>query len=64
MTAATTPMRHTALQTRTSAELIWRLGQYTQRLGWDAGQLAAHQRDRMRVLLNSHLANDLNTKAA
>ena len=51
MTAATTPMRHTALQTRMSAELIWRLGQYTQRLGWDAGQLAAHQRDRLRVLL-------------
>jgi hypothetical protein len=51
MTAATTPMRHTALQTRMSAELIWRLSQYTQRLGWDAGQLAAHQRDRLRVLL-------------
>src|SRR6202008_4281625 len=32
-------------------ELIWRLGQYTQRLGWDAGQLAAHQRDRLRGLL-------------
>ena len=51
MTAATTPMRHAALQTRMSAELIWRLGQYPQRLGWDAGQLAAHQRDRLRVLL-------------
>jgi phenylacetate-coenzyme A ligase PaaK-like adenylate-forming protein len=44
-------MRHTALQTRMSAELAWRLGPYTQRLGWDAGQLAAHQRDRLRVLL-------------
>jgi phenylacetate-CoA ligase len=51
MTEATTLMRHTALQTRMSAELTWRLGQYTQRLGWDAGQLAAHQRDRLRVLL-------------
>ena len=51
MTAATTPMRHAALQTRMSAELIWRLGQYPQRLGWDAGQLAAHQRDQLRVLL-------------
>jgi len=34
-----------------SAELAGRLSQYTQRLGWDAGQLAAHQRDRLRVLL-------------
>ena len=51
MTAPATPVRHTVLPARMSAELAWRLGQYTQRLGWDAGQLAAHQRDRLRVLL-------------
>jgi phenylacetate-CoA ligase len=51
MTAAATPTRHTVLQARASAELAWRLGQYTQRLGWDSGQLAAHQRDRLRALL-------------
>ena len=51
MTAAATPTRHTVLQDRASAELTRRLGQYTQRLGWDAGQLAAHQRDRLRALL-------------
>jgi len=51
MTTATVPARHACLPARMSAELAWRLGQYTQRLGWDAGQLAAHQRDRLRVLL-------------
>jgi hypothetical protein len=51
MTAATVPARHASLPSRMSAELAWRLGQYTQRLGWDADQLAAHQRDRLRVLL-------------
>lgn len=51
MTAAATPTRHTVLPARASAELTWRVGQYTQRLGWDAGQLAAHQRDRLRALL-------------
>ncbi len=51
MTAATVPARHACLPARMSAELAGRLGQYTQRLGWDAGQLAAHQRDRLRVLL-------------
>ena len=50
MTAAAVPVRHTVLQARASAELTWRLGQYTQRLGWDA-ELAAHQRDRLRALL-------------
>jgi phenylacetate-CoA ligase len=51
MTAVATPAWHTALQTRMSAELAWRLGPYAQRLGWNSGQLAAHQRDRLRVLL-------------
>lgn len=51
MTAAAVPARHASLQFRMSAELTWRLGQYTPRLGWDASHLAAHQRDRLRVLL-------------
>ena len=51
MTTAPVPARHASLPARMSAELAWRLGPYTQRLGWDAGQLAAHQRDRLRVLL-------------
>ena len=51
MTAPPAPTRHTALQTRASAELTWRLSQYTERLGWDSGQLAGHQRERLRVLL-------------
>jgi phenylacetate-CoA ligase len=51
MTAMTVPERRTALQARMSAELTWRLGEYAGRLGWDASQLAAHQRDRLRVLL-------------
>jgi len=51
MTAATVPARDACLSARMSAELAWRLGQYTQRVGWDAGQLAAHQRDRLRALL-------------
>jgi len=48
---APTPTRHTALQTRASAELTWRLSQYTGRLSWDSGQLARHQREQLRVLL-------------
>ncbi len=51
MTTAPVPARHASLSARMSAELAWRLGPYMQRLGWDAGQLAAHQRDRLRVLL-------------
>ena len=51
MTAATVPARHASLSARVSAELTWRLGQYTERLGWDAGQLARHQRERLRALL-------------
>jgi phenylacetate-CoA ligase len=51
MTAAAVPAWHASLPARMSAELTWRLGQYTQRVGWDADQLAAHQRERLRVLL-------------
>jgi hypothetical protein len=51
MTPAAVPAGHASLPTRMSAELTWRLGQYTQRVSWDAGQLAAHQRERLRVLL-------------
>jgi phenylacetate-CoA ligase len=51
MSTAAVPARHASLQARMSAELAWRLGQYTQRLGWDAGQLASYQRDRLRVLV-------------
>jgi phenylacetate-coenzyme A ligase PaaK-like adenylate-forming protein len=51
MTAATTTARYAALPARVSAELGRRLGPYDARLGWDAGQLAAHQRERLRELL-------------
>jgi phenylacetate-CoA ligase len=51
MTAATTTARRATLSARASAELGRRLGPYAGRLGWDAGTLAAHQRDRLRELL-------------
>jgi phenylacetate-CoA ligase len=51
MTAATVPARHASLPARVSAELAWRLAQHTGRLGWDAAELAAHQRERLRMLL-------------
>jgi phenylacetate-CoA ligase len=51
VTAATTPTRHADLTAGMSAELSRRLGDHAGRLGWDAGQLAAHQRDRLRALL-------------
>ena len=51
MTAATVPARPVSLSARMSAELAGRLGPYAQRLDWDAGQLAAYQRDRLRMLL-------------
>ena len=51
MTAATVPARHASLAARVSAELTWRLAQHAWRLDWDADQLAAHQRERLRVLL-------------
>ncbi|HET7014710.1 MAG TPA: hypothetical protein VFI65_12415 [Streptosporangiaceae bacterium] len=40
-----------ALPARMSAELTWRLAQHARRLGWDAGELAACQRERLRILL-------------
>jgi len=51
MTATTVPARHASLPDRVSAELTWRLAQHTWRLGWDAAELAAHQRQRLRMLL-------------
>ncbi|HEY6278206.1 MAG TPA: hypothetical protein VIX86_17960 [Streptosporangiaceae bacterium] len=51
MTAATAPARHASLPARVSAELTWRLAQHTGRLDWDATELAAHQRERLRMLL-------------
>jgi phenylacetate-CoA ligase len=51
MTAPTAPAGRVALSARLSAELAWRLGQYTQRVSWDAGQLAAYQQGRLRELL-------------
>ncbi len=51
MTATTVPARHACLPARVSAELTWRLAQHTSRLDWDAAELAAHQRQRLRVLL-------------
>jgi phenylacetate-coenzyme A ligase PaaK-like adenylate-forming protein len=45
------PTTQAALQARMSAELSRRLGDHAKRLGWDAGQLAGHQRDRLRALL-------------
>jgi phenylacetate-coenzyme A ligase PaaK-like adenylate-forming protein len=51
MTAPVTSAGGTALPARMSAELARRLGEYAGRSGWDAGQLAGHQRQRLRVLL-------------
>jgi len=51
MTAPTTPRRQATLPAMMSAELTRRLGPYTGRLGWDASQLAHHQRERLRLLL-------------
>jgi hypothetical protein len=51
MTAAAAPARHASLPARTAAELTWRLAQHMGRLAWDAGRLAAHQRERLRMLL-------------
>ena len=51
MTATTVPARRASLPARVSAELTWRLSQHTSRLDWDAADLAAHQRQRLRVLL-------------
>src|SRR5215470_4250314 len=51
MTAPVTSARGTALPVRMSAELARRLGEYAGRSSWDAGELAGHQRERLRVLL-------------
>jgi phenylacetate-CoA ligase len=51
MTALATPARHATLPAMMSAQLTRRLGPHTERLGWDAGQLARHQRERLRLLL-------------
>src|SRR5215470_18160513 len=51
MTAPVTSARGTALPARMSAELAQRLGEYAGRSGWDAGELAGHQRERLRLLL-------------
>jgi phenylacetate-CoA ligase len=51
MTAPAVPAPATVLPARVSAELAWRLGQHTGRLGWDPVQLAVHQRQRLRMLL-------------
>jgi len=51
MTAATVPARHASLSARVSAELTWRLARHAGRLDWDAAELAAHQRERLRMLL-------------
>jgi hypothetical protein len=48
---ATTAARHGCMPARVHAELTWRLSLHTWRLSWDAGQLAAHQRERLRMLL-------------
>ena len=45
----TTPLQ--TLQARFGAALTARLPDHLDRLGWDAEQLAAHQRDRLRILL-------------
>jgi phenylacetate-CoA ligase len=51
MSAAAVPAERVALSATLSAELTWRLGEYTRRFSWDAGQLAAHQQERLRELL-------------
>ena len=40
------------MRARMRTELTARLADHRQRLDWDAGQLAAHQRDRLRTLLH------------
>jgi phenylacetate-CoA ligase len=57
MTALPAPARDAALQARVSAELTWRLSQYSGRLGWNPGQLAGHQQERLRVLLGHAAAH-------
>ena len=51
MSAATASPVRTTLSARMSAKLTRRLSQHVLRLGWDDAELAAHQRERLRVLL-------------
>ena len=51
MTAGGPPEPQVSLPARMSAELAGRLGEYAPRLSWNASDLAAHQRERLRVLL-------------
>ena len=45
------------LRTRVSGAVGLRMPEHIGRLGWDAGQLAAHQRDRLRALLARAIAD-------
>jgi phenylacetate-CoA ligase len=45
------------LRTRVSAAVGGRMPEHIGRLGWDAGRLAAHQRDRLRALLARAIAD-------
>ena len=53
-TAMTTDIE--LLRTRVSAAIGRQLPRHVERLGWDAGRLAAHQRDRLRALLARAIA--------
>ena len=58
------PQQATTVQARMSAELTRRLGPYADRLGWDASQLARHQRERLRLLLAHAAEHSRSTPAA
>ena len=45
------------LRTRVSGAIGQRMPEHIGRLGWDAGRLAAHQRDRLRALLARAIAD-------
>ena len=45
------------LRTRVSGAIGSRMPEHITRLGWDAGRLAAHQRDRLRALLARAIAD-------
>ena len=57
MTVPATPEPPAALPARMSAELDRRLGPHADRLGWNAAQLAAHQRERLRELVQHAAEN-------
>ncbi len=54
----------TALRERFGQALASRLPQHIARLGWDADQLAAHQRGQLRVLLATAAGHSRSTPAA